>query len=167
MSDEAAPTTPAAANDAPRPSFRIDNISVKNISLEIPENLVAPDFGAAPHLNLEIRNTQRELSQSGSFEAALEITARVKNGDKTQLLIEITQAGVFRIDNANADTRRFLLTVAAPEMLYPYAAQMIGDLLQKAGGPRLFLPPFNFRELYEKKRALLKKAADHPPPTKQ
>ena len=36
-------------------------------------------------------------------------------------------------------------------MLYPYAAQMIGDLLQKAGGPRLFLPPFNFRELLRKK----------------
>lgn len=167
MSGDGGTDAPAAAKAAPRPSFRIDNILVKSVSLEIPENLVAPDFGAAPHLNLEIRNTQRELSHPGAFEAAIEITARVTNGEKTQLLIEITQAGAFRIENANADARRFLLAVAAPETLYPYAAQMIGDLLQKAGGPRLFLPPFNFRELYEKKRAMLKSADATPPPRTQ
>ena len=37
VSDDAAPTTPAAANDAPRPSFRIDNISVKTSRSKSPK----------------------------------------------------------------------------------------------------------------------------------
>ena len=138
--------------------FGLENILVKNLSLEIPENIVAPTFGqgSEPTLQMELRNHSRPLSQDNMAEVVLEATVRVKSGDELQLLIEIAQAGIFRVQEEDAEKRQQLLGILAPEILYPYLSQLLSDMMGRAGAPRIFLPPFNFKAVYAKKQEALK-----------
>ena len=153
--NEEAKTNPVA--DGEQPLLKVENIFVKGVSLEIGEGIVVPTFQKAPHVNLEIRNTLRPLSEEGTTEVALEITARIEEEGKTVILVEVIQTGIFNISNAGANERQLLLNIAAPEMLYPYACQTISDLMSKAAMPRIFLPPVNFKDIYRQKTELLKK----------
>ncbi len=134
--------------------FRLENMLIKNLSLEIPENIVVPTFSKdkEPNLQMELRNNSRPLSNSDYTEVVLEAIVRVKSGEEIQILIEVTQSGIFYIKEEDAEKRQLLSGVLAPEILYPYVSQIISDLLGKAGVPKIFLPPFNFKAIYEKKR---------------
>lgn len=134
------------------PHFRLENTLIKNLSLEIPESVVTPTFTKEPAVNLEIRNSSRSLSRDDYMEVLLEATARVRSGDDLQLLIEVSQSGIFFIQHESDDIRRYLINVQAPELLYPYLSQVVSEMMMRAGAPRIFLPPFDFKQVYEKKR---------------
>lgn len=139
-------------------NFRLENILVKNLSLEIPKNVVTPSFSKDPTVQFELRNSSRPLSRDNYAEVLLEGTVRVRNGDEDlQLLIEVSQAGIFMLDEPDSEKRQRLLNIRAPEALYPYLSQLVADLMMRAGSPRIFLPPFNFESVYDKKRELLQK----------
>lgn len=149
--------------------FRLENMLIKNLSLEIPENIVAPTFTKEkePNLQMELRNHSRPLSNSSYNEVILEATVRVKSGDDLQILIEVTQSGIFYVKEEDTEKRQLLLGVLSPEILYPYVSQIIADLLNKAGAPKIFLPPFNFKAIYEKKRqSMLEKLQKDEVPSK-
>ena len=152
----------AAGAEAAKTVFRLENITVKNLSLEIPTAVVSPAFKQEPVVKMELRNAARGLNRENYYEVTLEVTLRLFSGEELQLLLETSQAGVVFLQNADAKLREEILNINAPEMLYPYISQLVGDLLMRAGAPRLFLPPFNFRALYAKKREAAEKkiAAD-------
>lgn len=139
------------------PVFRLENMLVKNISLEIPERVNYPTFRAEPVIRMEMRNRSRPFPRPHCHEVLLEVTARINDGEDTQLLVEVSQAGIFFIRNETPEQREVLLNVHATETLYPYVAQMLADLAARAGAPRFFPPPFNFRALYEQKRRAVAK----------
>ena len=139
------------------PVFRVENMLVKNISLEIPDRVDVPTFRGEPAIRMEMRNRSRPFPRESCHEVVLEVTARVNDGDETQLLVEISQAGVFMIKGETAEQREILLNVHAPETLYPYVSQLLADLCARAGAPRFFPPPFNFRTLYDQKRRAVEK----------
>ena len=139
------------------PVFRVENMLVKNISLEIPDRVDIPSFRGEPAIRMEMRNRARPFPRPHCHEVALEVTARVNDGEETQLLVEISQSGVFFIQGETPEQREILLNVHAPETLYPYVAQLLADLAARAGAPRFFPPPFNFRALYDQKRRALAK----------
>lgn len=140
--------------------LRVENIIVKSLSLEMPDKVVAPAFKEKPAVKMEMRNSSRRLSQENYYEVTLEMTFRAESGGETQLLIEAVQSGILFLQNADGAAREEALNIRVPEMLYPYLCQLTSDLMQRAGAPRMFLPPFNFRELHlQKKRALKEKLA--------
>jgi preprotein translocase subunit SecB len=131
-------------NEKKEAIFRLENILIKNMSLEMPENVVTPTFNATPTIKLELRNISRQLSRDNYYEVVLETTTKVLSGENVQLLVEISQGGIFYIENVEAKQRERLLNVHAPEMLYPYISQLLSDLMMRAGAPRIFLPPLIF-----------------------
>ncbi len=141
--------------------FRLENMLVKNLSVEMPDAIVAPEFNNNPNVQLELRNSSRPLSRDNYYEVLLDATVRVRSEEETQLLIEASQSGIFFVDNIGAEERHRLMNIHAAEMLYPYLSQLISDMMSRAGAPRIFLPPFNFRAVYEeKRRAMEKKLAE-------
>jgi len=69
-------------------------------------------------------------------------------GEKTAYLVEVEQAGIFNItgfDNRNLDA---ILGTYCPNALFPYARQIVSDLIQAGGFPPYFLQPINFDQLY-------------------
>ena len=153
---------PAVESQKPpsRLVLRVENILVKNLSLEIPEKVVTPSFKEEPIIEMELRNFSRRLNREDCYEVTLEAVMRLQSGDQVQMLIELTQAGVVVLQHADERQRREFLNIHAPEMLYPYTSQLVGDLVMRAGGPRVFLPPFNFRAMYEKKRRAIQQTID-------
>lgn len=146
-------------SETPPPSFRMENILIKNLSLEMPAKVVSPTFSKTPTIKMELRNAARQLSRDNYYEVTLEVTFRLIDGEDVQLLIEAAQGGIVMLENVNAAQRDKILNIHVPEMLYPYCCQLMSDLMMRAGAPRLFLPPFNFQALHQQKQQAAKAAA--------
>jgi len=95
------------------------------------------------HLNTESTKLENDL-----FESVLTVTATVKLGEETAYLIEVKQAGLFMIKGFADDRLPQMLGSFCPNLLFPFAREAIGSLVQKGGFPQLLLDPVNFDALY-------------------
>ena len=129
------------------PGFGIEKLFLKDVSVEIPN---APEIFTnreAPQISLELNNSAKPLSD-GYYEVALQITVTSKQGDDTSFLIEVTQAGIFKILNVPEEGMEMVLAITCPNILFPYAREAISDLVTKAGFSPVLLNPINFETLY-------------------
>jgi preprotein translocase subunit SecB len=78
----------------------------------------------------------------------LGVTLTCTIGDKTAYLAEVQQAGVFQLGGFSDQQLDAMLGTHCPTVLYPYARQAIGDLIQAGGFPPFLLQPLNFEALY-------------------
>ena len=73
-------------------------------------------------------------------------TARVC--EKTVFLVEVGQAGIFRIQNVPDEQIEPLVAVACPNILFPYAREAVSDAVGRAGFQPIVLQPVNFEAMY-------------------
>lgn len=136
-------TTPEQSS----PQFALQRIYTKDISFETPNS---PEIFTAkwePSINVEINSANRPL-QEGLFEVMLSVTVTTKVGDKTAYLAEVQQAGIFALRGFNAQDMGGMLNSYCPNMLFPFAREVIADLVNKGSFPQMLLAPINFDALY-------------------
>lgn len=85
------------------------------------------------------------------------ITVTAKHGDKTAFLVEVKQAGIFMLSGFPQENMPGMLKAYCPETLFPFAREVIADLVSKGGFPQLLLAPVNFNALYTQQ---MQQAAD-------
>lgn len=127
--------------------FIIQKIYVKDASFEAPST---PDIFSEkwePQINLEL-NTAGKGLENDTHEVVLTVTVTAKLGDKTAFLIEAQQAGVFSVRGLSEQELSHALGSYCPNILFPYAREVISDLVTKGGFPQLLLSPVNFDALY-------------------
>jgi preprotein translocase subunit SecB len=151
MSDEQ-PTTDAQATNAQgtdQTRFQIEKVYLKDVSFESPAapGIFSADSDWQPSINLKLNTEQQHCGQD-LFEVALKVTVTATQGERTAFLVEIQQAGLFRISGIEAQGLAHLLGSYCPSVLFPYAREVVGDLVQKGGLPPLVLQPINFDALY-------------------
>jgi len=137
--------------DAPQPSFQIEKLYVKDVSLEIPG---APQVfleSQSPQLEIQVRHEAKGFAE-GLFEVVLVVTVTARAGEKTVFLAEAAQAGIFALRNVPAPDLEPLLAVACPTILYPYARETISDLVARGGFPPVILSPVSFEALYAQRQ---------------
>lgn len=138
-----------ATEQAPQQAqFGIETIYLKDLSLECPQGAVAFTKAQKPKVNMDINNAQSKLADD-VYEVVLRLTVTVQDNetDENIYLIEIQQAGIFRVKGIpDEDLRRVLATVA-PTTLFPYARETIDSLVTKANFQPLRLAPINFDAL--------------------
>jgi len=78
----------------------------------------------------------------------LTITLEAKQADQTLYLVEVKQAGVFAVVGASAEDLKRVIGSFCPSVLFPYAREVISDLITKGGFPNFLLPLVNFDALY-------------------
>lgn len=140
--------------------FSLERIYLKDASYEAPAVPVVFTQQLSPQLNVQIGITHGVLSEpQGVHEVVLAVTASAKYGDKTIFLVEIHQAGLFRISGVTGDALAKTLEIACPYILLPFAREAVNDFVSKGGFPQLLLNPINFEALYEQKLAALKQPA--------
>ena len=130
-----------------QPSFQIEKIYVKDVSLEIPG---APQVfleAQGPQLEIQVRNESAQFAD-GLFEVAVTVTVTAKAGDRTLFLAEVAQAGIFSVRGVPQADIEPLLAVACPTILYPYARETVSDLITRGGFPPVLLAPVSFEALY-------------------
>jgi len=145
-------TNNAAANsEQPQSTFSIQKIYVKDVSFESPS---APDSfviegGYKPNIGLELNTSNKHLSDS-NYEVTLNLTVTAKESEeKVIFLAEVKQCGIFQIQNMEEMVQRHTLGSFCPSILFPYARQIISDLVSNGGFPQLLLAHINFEQLFQ------------------
>lgn len=130
-----------------QPTFGIEKIYVKDLSLEIPH---APEVflsAEQPQVDIQLHN-EGALIGEGLYQVVLTVTVTAKAGDKTLFLVEAAQAGIFQIRNMPENDLEPLLATACPNILFPYARETVSDVINRAGFPPVYLAPVNFDAIY-------------------
>lgn len=152
----------AANGQAQQPSAQLNlqKIYVKDVSFEAPgAPQVFQSQGTTPNVELNLSQRVSQLSEA-AFEVVLSVTATCKIDDKTAYLAEVHQAGIFGLTGFNPQGRDAVLATYCPNVLFPYARQVISDLVQNGGFPPFFLQPINFDALYADQQRRRAEAAD-------
>ena len=133
------------------PTFSLDKIYVKDLSLEIPH---APRiFLERDNLQIDVQlHTQAASVQEGLFEVVVMATVTANIGEKVMFLIEAKQAGIFHISNVPAGELEVILAVMCPNILFPYLRAVVSDVSVRAGFAPVLLNPVNFEELYQRQK---------------
>ena len=129
------------------PVFSIEKIYVKDLSIEVPN---APRIfleQGAPEINMEIA-TQIDPLEAGIYQCLLTVTVTAKAADKVYFLVEVRQAGIFRLQDIPQEALEPTLAIACPNILFPYAREAVADATVRAGFPPIHLQPVNFEGLY-------------------
>lgn len=129
------------------PVFSIEKLYVKDLSVEAPNTPEIFLESNSPSVELQLRTEGKGLNE-GLFEVALTVTVTAKIGEKTAFLVEVTQAGIFALRNIPQDSVEPLLAVACPNLLFPYAREVVSDTTMRAGFTPVVLQPVNFEQLY-------------------
>lgn len=135
--------------------FNIEKVYVKDVSYEAP---------SVPLAFIQTENTAAEIGvqlglehavlnvEQGIYEVALTVTATAKRENKNIFLVEVKQAGVFRIAGVEGDTLQRALEISCAYVLLPFVRETVNDLVGKGGFPQLLINPINFEALYEQKQ---------------
>lgn len=129
------------------PQFEIQRIYIKDISYEAPNtpHTFVEDWKPEVQLNLE---TKSNRIQDNVHEVVLSVTATVTTAKKSAFIVEVQQAGIFMITGFPADQLKQMLGSFCPNILFPYAREVISDVVMRGGFPQLILAPVNFDMLY-------------------
>lgn len=138
--------TPKTTGTA-EPQFEIQRIYVKDLSYEAPNtpHTFVEEWKPEVQLNLE---TKSNKIQDDVHEVILSVTASVSSSKKTAFVIEVQQSGIFLIAGLPNDQLRHMLGSFCPNILFPYAREVISDVVMRGGFPQLILAPVNFDMLY-------------------
>lgn len=129
------------------PVFGIEKIYVKDLSVEVPN---APEVyleRESPQVEIQLNTEGRGIGE-GVFEVVLTVTVTAKFENKTVFLVEVGQGGVFRIVNVPDEQVEPLVAVACPNILFPYAREVVSDAVTRAGFSPIVLQPVNFEAMY-------------------
>ncbi|MBK6357619.1 MAG: protein-export chaperone SecB [Betaproteobacteria bacterium] len=130
-----------------QPVFGIEKLYVKDLSVEVPN---APEIfleREAPQVEIQL-NTGGRAVGDGVYEVVLTVTVTAKMAEKTVFLVEVGQAGIFRIQNVPEEQLEPLIAVACPNILFPYAREAVSDAVSRAGFQPIVLQPVNFESMY-------------------
>ena len=137
-----------ASTESKDPSFRIQRIYLKDLSLEQPN---APEIFlvvAEPQVQIEVDIAVKRISDE-LFEVALSSTVTARVEGKVLFLVEANQAGIFEFQNIPAEQIDPMLGITCPTILYPYLRSNIADVISRAGFQPIHLNEINFHGMYE------------------
>ncbi|TXG76548.1 MAG: protein-export chaperone SecB [Rhodocyclaceae bacterium] len=141
--------------------FTIEKIYVKDLSLEIPN---APQIflqREQPEVQVQL-HTEAAAVDEGIYQCLLTVTVTAKLGEKTMFLVEAGQAGIFQIRNVPQQDLDPILSIACPNILFPYVRETISDTIGRAGFPPVLLAPVNFEVLYQQRLQQQQQGAQQP-----
>jgi len=140
-------TADAAAN-AGGVQVSLQSVYLKDCSYESPNGPRVPNNQAwEPKFQLNMNTSAEELSPEVR-EVLLTITVEAKQGEATLYLVEVKQAGMFAISGASTEDLKRLIGSFCPNVLFPFAREVISDLIIKGGFPNFVLPLVNFDALF-------------------
>ena len=126
----------------------LQTVYLKDCSYESPNGPRMPTNKTwEPKFQLNMNTSAEELSPDAR-EVLLTITVEAKQGDATLYLVEVKQAGVFSITGASLEDLKRLIGSFCPSVLFPYAREVVSDLITKGGFPSFLLPLVNFDALF-------------------
>lgn len=147
MSDEILNGAAPADAEATGPAFTVEKIYAKDVSFEVPGAPATFNEAAQPQLQMNLTQSVQRLGEN-AYEVVLGVTLTCNANERPLYLAEVKQAGVFGLAGFDEQTLDAMLGTHCPNVLYPYARQLVSDLIQSGGFPPFLLQPINFDALY-------------------
>lgn len=129
------------------PQFLIQRVYIKDLSFESSQVPAVFQQEWKPDLDLQLQTNTSKLGED-VHEVVLKVTTTVKSADKVCFIAEVQQAGIFTLHAFNEEQTGSILGGVCPGILFPYAREVISDLVTRATFPPLYLAPINFDALY-------------------
>jgi len=131
----------------PEQHFEIQRIYIKDLSFESPNSpeIFTKEF--QPAVNVELNTAHRTLADN-IYEVELNLTVTVKSGEQVAYLIEVKEAGIFTAVGYPDEQLAHLLSSYCPNIIYPFARELVSELSVRGGFPQQLLAPINFDALY-------------------
>jgi len=151
MSEQALNGGAEPAQATTGPQFSVEKIYVKDVSFESPKAPLVFNEQTQPQINMNLNQRVQRVGEN-AFEVVLGVTLTCSTGEgeaaSTVYMVEVQQAGVFGLAGFEPNVVDALLGTQCPNVLYPYARQLIGELIQAGGFAPFLLQPINFDALY-------------------
>lgn len=141
--------TEQAQNAGPR--LEIQRIYVKDISLETPSTPAIFKESCQPNISMDLDIQQNKIEEA-LYEIVVTVTVSAKAQEKDIFLAEVRQAGIFHLAGFDGPQLEHVLNAYLPSLLFPYAREVVSDLVTRASFPQLILAPVNFDLLYAQKK---------------
>lgn len=125
----------------------LQRVYAKDISFEAPNMLQTLSKEWKPEMHLDM-NTKANRLEEKVFEVVLTLTASIKSAGQAAYVCEIQQAGIFSIEEDDADKIKKILACNCPNLLFPFAREALSSLVARGGFPQLLLTPVDFETLY-------------------
>ncbi|MFZ7199482.1 protein-export chaperone SecB [Avibacterium avium] len=129
--------------------LQIQRIYVKDVSFEAPNLPHIFQQEWKPQLSFDLNTEVVELGED-LYEVCLNISTETtleESGD-VAFICEVKQAGVFTVSGLEGVQLAHCLTSQCPNMLFPYARELIASLVNRGTFPPLNLSPVNFDALF-------------------
>lgn len=144
---------PVKEIEAPALPVTVHAQYIKDLSFENPN---APQIfrrgQKAPQLDMSINLDARTIQDKevkNLHEVSIKINVTARNEDQAAFIVEIVYAALLSVQEGTPPERlRPLLFIDIPQVIFPFARQVIADLTGNAGFPPLLLNPVDFRQLY-------------------
>lgn len=129
--------------------LQIQRIYVKDVSFEAPNLPHIFQQEWKPQLSFDLSTEAVQLSED-LYEVCLNISVETTMEDSGDVafICEVKQAGVFAISGFEDIQMAHCLTSQCPNMLFPYARELISSLVNRGTFPALNLSPVNFDALF-------------------
>ena len=137
------------AEEQAQPQLALERIYVKDMSLEVPGAAVFTKEWN-PELDINLSSNAEKLDDD-HYQVVLTVSVNAKNAEEAAFIAEVHQAGIFLLKDIPEDQIGQILGAYCPNVLFPYAREVIASLVSKGSFPELHLSPINFDALYARR----------------
>ena len=129
--------------------LQIQRIYVKDVSFEAPNLPHIFNQEWKPKLAFDLSTETVKLADD-LYEVCLNISIEttLEDSGDVAFICEVKQAGVFTISGLEDMQMAHCLTAQCPNMLFPYARELVSNLVNRGTFPALNLSPVNFDALF-------------------
>lgn len=129
--------------------LQIQRIYVKDVSFEAPNLPHIFNQEWKPKLAFDLSTETVKLADD-LYEVCLNISVEttLEDSGDVAFICEVKQAGVFTISGLEDMQMAHCLTAQCPNMLFPYARELVSNLVNRGTFPALNLSPVNFDALF-------------------
>jgi preprotein translocase subunit SecB len=132
----------------PQHEFSIQRIYIKDLSYEAPNTPKIFQTEWMPQVDFNLKIDSKKVTDD-VYEVVLQITVTVKLKDTTAFLVEVKQAGIFTVKGFTKEQLDPMLGSFCPNILFPYARELISATISHGSFPALYLAPINFDAMYQ------------------
>ncbi|KRF02028.1 preprotein translocase subunit SecB [Frateuria sp. Soil773] len=160
-------TNGQANGQSSQPQLVLQKIYVKDVSFEAPNapqvfQEIGENDTQQPQVQLNLGQRATELGND-LYEVVLSLTLTCTLGERTAYLAEVQQAGLFGIAGFSELDHAGIIGSYCPNLLFPYARQVISSLVLEGGFPPFLLQPINFDALFAEQQRRMAEGGNEAP----
>ena len=125
---------------------------IKDLSFENPNAPRSLQQTVQPQINIAVNVTAAPLSET-DVEVELKLEGKAEAAGSVMFNIELSFAGVFRIQNVPQENLQAIMLIECPRLLFPFAREIVANSVRNGGFPPLLLDPIDFVALYQQRMA--------------